>query len=107
MFVIFRSFLSFLGGCLILPGYRSPHFCKVSLKYTSTGLTIERALRTCPQTGKIKNVEVGEIHDVQKEMKQLIIDSCIDDATKSATEVAKNVFEATIKKYEGEIQHIY
>lgn len=78
------------------PSYRSPHFCKASLKYTSTGQIVERALHTCPQTGKIKNVEVGEIHDVQEEMKQLVIDICIDDATKITTEVEKNVFEATI-----------
>jgi hypothetical protein len=31
----------------------------------------------------------------------MIIDSCLDDATKSATEVAKHVFETTVQKYEG------
>lgn len=52
-------------------------------------------------TRKITRIKVGKINDVQAEMKQMIIDSCLDDATKSATEVAKHVFETTVQKYEG------
>lgn len=85
------------------PSYRTPHFCKASIKYTSFGVVIERDTKhTCQQNGKVRSVEVGEINDVQEEMKQMIIDSCIDDATKSATEVAKHVFETTVRKYEGD-----
>ena len=31
----------------------------------------------CSRNGKIENVSVGEIADVQDAMKQLIVDSCI------------------------------
>ena len=82
--------------------YCSPHFCKASIKYTSEGVIIERETgQTCKQNDQLKSIMVGEINDVQAEMRQMIIDSCLDDATKSATEVAKHVFETTVQKYEG------
>jgi FLYWCH zinc finger domain len=87
--------------------YRSPHYCKASIKYTSEGIIIEREkTHTCPQNGQLKSIKVGEITDVQAEMRQMIIDNCLDDATKSATEVAKHVFETTVQKYEGIFLHI-
>ena len=49
-------------------------------------------------------MEVGKINDVTAKMKQMILGSCIDDATKSATDVAKHVFDCTLKKYEGVMQ---
>ena len=60
-------------------------------------------MHTCQQNGQLKSIQVGEINDVTAEMKQMVIDSCIDDATKSATDVAKHVFESTVQKYEGTI----
>ena len=87
------------------PSYRAPHHCKASIKYTSHGAVVERdVIHTCSQNGKIKEVEVGQINDVTAEMKQMIMDSCIDDATKSATDVAKHVFYWTLKKYEGKCE---
>lgn len=84
------------------PSYRAPHFCKASIKYTCHGAIVERnVVHTCSQKGTTKEVEVGKINDVTAEMKQMILDSCIDDATKSATDVAKHVFDCTLKKYEG------
>ena len=58
-------------------------------------------VHTCKQNGQLKSIKVGEINDVQADMKQIIIDNCSDDATKSATEVAKHVSETTVQKYEG------
>ena len=63
-------------------------------------------MHTCKQNGQLKSTKVGEINDVQAEMKQMIIDYCLDDATKSATEVAKDVFETTVQKYKGIFFHI-
>lgn len=88
--------------------YRGPHYCKASIKYTSEGVIIEReTVHTCKQNGQLKSIKVGEINDVQAEMKQMIIDSCLDDATKSATEVAKHVFETTVQKYEGNFLRLH
>ena len=82
--------------------YRSPHFCKAYIKYTSDGTIVEREkTHLCQQNGQLQSIKVGEINDVQAEMRQMILDSCIDDAPKSATEVAKHVFETTVQKYEG------
>ena len=49
-------------------------------------------MHTCKQNGQLKSIKVGEINDVQAEMKQMIIDSCLYDATMSATELVKHVF---------------
>ena len=82
--------------------YRWPHFCETSIKYASYGVIIERVkVHTCKQNGHLRSIKVGEINDVQAEMKQMIVDNCLDDAIKSATEVAKHVFETTVQKYKG------
>ena len=81
--------------------YRGPHYCKASIKYTSEGIIVEwEKVHTCQQNGQLKSIQVGVINDVTAEMKQMVIDSCIYNATKSATEVAKHVFESTLQNYE-------
>jgi FLYWCH zinc finger domain len=82
--------------------HRGPHFCKADVKYTSKGDIIERNMdHSCGQNGKLKKVEVGSVIDVSDEMKQLIVDSCNEDATKSASDVAKIVSNSVVQKYEG------
>ena len=67
--------------------YRAPHFCKAQLKYERCGVITEmETIHAFSQNGKTKS----GITNVQEEMKQVIVDSCIEDATKSATEVAKS-----------------
>ena len=71
--------------------YRAPHFSKAQLKYERCGVITEKeTTHAFSQNGKTKSVSVGGITNVQEEMKQVIVDSCIEDATKSATEVAKS-----------------
>ena len=88
--------------------HRAPHFCKADVKYTSRGDIIERNMdHSCGQNGQLKKVEVGAVIDVCGEMKQMIVDSCNEDATKSASEVAKLVYNSVVQKYEGRCTTIF
>lgn len=88
--------------------YRMPHLCKANIQYTRMGEIIERNMEhTCLQNGQLKKVEVGAVVDVSAEMKQMIEDSCIDDATKSASEVAKFLFNSILEKYKGRCALIF
>ena len=62
---------------------------------------------TCLQNGHLKKVEVGAVVDVSAEMKQMIEDSCIADAIKSASGEAKFVFNSILKKYKGRCTLIF
>ena len=66
------------------------HIFAKLIKYTCLGaIVVRNIVHTCSQKGTTKEVEVGKISDVTAEMKQMILDSCIDDATKCATDVAE------------------
>jgi FLYWCH zinc finger domain len=83
------------------PSYRAPHFCKANVVLGSDGSIISRDNHTCKRNGNMAAKKIGEVYDATEEMKKMIAEGCLEDASKGASEVAKRIFEQTTIKYEG------
>jgi hypothetical protein len=83
------------------PSFRSPMLCNATLKLTADGQILVKGSHICGQDGTLENVVVGEIYDAEYEMKTMIENNCLLDQNKTASEVAKSVFNDIVLKYRG------
>ena len=83
------------------PSYRPPQKCGGRLIMFADGRISVKAPHTCSQTGTMKPAVKTEIYDASLEMREMVKATCLDDSSKSSTDVAKEVFNRITAKYEG------
>jgi hypothetical protein len=88
------------------PSFRAPMLCKATLKFSSDGQITVKGSHTCGQEGTFQSICVGAVYDAEPEMKMMIVENCLHDQNKAASDVAKSIFDAIVLKYRGNNNHI-